>query len=294
MAAAMAAYNAMPDTSGTGAYPALKEEVAGLPAHTIYRPQDLAAAGDKLGVLGWGNGGCADDGASQRLHLAELASHGYVVVAPGAIKSGPGAPPQPAPEAPPPGPPRLIANTTAEQVMQGIEWVLAENAREGSPYYQRIDPAQVAVAGFSCGGLQAIQLAGDPRIHAVVVQNSGVFKDGTQGMENLVVTKDMLNAFHTPVLYLDGGPSDIAYENGMDDYERINHVPIAMINQDTGHGGTYLEPNGGANAQVVVRWLNWQLRGDTEAGSWFVGDDCLLCADDKWTVERKNFPATLD
>jgi len=52
------AFNKLPDTVGTGKYPALKEQVASLPDHVIYRPADLTKLGtDKLGVLAWGNGG---------------------------------------------------------------------------------------------------------------------------------------------------------------------------------------------------------------------------------------------
>src|SRR5580765_5435707 len=68
-----------PDTPGTGRFPATKEEVVSLPAHVVYRPKDLTALGaTKLGVVAWGNGGCSDDGASTRLHLLEIASHGYL------------------------------------------------------------------------------------------------------------------------------------------------------------------------------------------------------------------------
>jgi hypothetical protein len=70
--------NDRPDTPGTGRFPAIKEEVASLPAHVVYRPKDLSALGAlKLGVVAWGNGGCSDDGANSRLHLLEIASHGY-------------------------------------------------------------------------------------------------------------------------------------------------------------------------------------------------------------------------
>src|ERR1043165_8790264 len=50
--------NARPDTPGTGRFPAIKEEVASLPAHVIYRPKDLTALGamNLVGVA-WGNGG---------------------------------------------------------------------------------------------------------------------------------------------------------------------------------------------------------------------------------------------
>src|SRR5688572_33043395 len=74
--------NKRPDTPGTGRFPAMKEEVASLPRHVVYRPRDLAALGStQLGVVAWGNGGCSDDGASSRFHLLEIASHGYLVIA---------------------------------------------------------------------------------------------------------------------------------------------------------------------------------------------------------------------
>jgi hypothetical protein len=101
----------------------------------------------------------------------------------------------------------------------------------------------------------------------------------------------LLADLHFPTLYILGGPSDIAYANGMDDFARIAHVPVAVANIDKGHGGTYWEPNGGAAAQVVVDWLNWRLRGDAEAGRAFVGADCGLCTDPAWTFEAKGLDA---
>lgn len=63
----------MPDTPGTGQFPAMKEEDPSLPDHVVYRPADLSAVGAKgLGIVAWGNGGCSDDGAGVRQHLAEL------------------------------------------------------------------------------------------------------------------------------------------------------------------------------------------------------------------------------
>jgi dienelactone hydrolase len=288
----IAANNKLPDPPGTGPYAAMKEEVASLPKHVVYRPRDLAALGKrKLGVVAWGNGGCSDDGASTRFHLLELASHGYLVIASGKILSGPGAPPrEPQPQAPA-GQPRA-PRTVAADLTAAIDWALAENERRGSPYYGRIDPKQVAVSGWSCGGLQALAAAKDPRVKTVVMQNTGVLNSGPNTtIPGMDLTKDALANFHTPVLYILGGPTDIAYENGMDDFRRIANVPVAVANLPVGHGGTYQEPNGGAAASVAVSWLDWQLRGDAKAGRRFVGDDCGLCRDAKWTFERRNFPS---
>ncbi|NTS65531.1 hypothetical protein HRV97_10195 [Sphingomonas sp. HHU CXW] len=97
--------SALPDTPGSGPFSARKEMDATLPDHVIYRPADLSAAATrKLPIVVWGNGGCAGDGAGQRFHLLELASHGYLVIANGTIASGPGShrlPPRPVS---PPGP----------------------------------------------------------------------------------------------------------------------------------------------------------------------------------------------
>lgn len=284
-----AAYDAMPDTKGTGPYPALKEVDPGLPEHVVYRPADLdRLGGRKLGVLVWGNGGCRDDGASARLHLAQIASHGYLAIAPGRIRSGPGAekvaePPRQldASGAMPP------VRTTTADVLKGLDWALAENSRKGSRYYGRIDPDAVAVAGTSCGGLQAIQAGADPRIRTVIVHNSGIFADGSNPITGMTVDKSMLKKLHTPVLYVLGGRSDVAYPNGTDDFQKIDHIPAMLISSDVGHGGTVRQPNGGTVAQIAVDWLEWQLRGDRRAARTFTGRDCRLCADPSWKVQRK-------
>ena len=89
---AMEAYGKLPDSSGTGAFPAIKAVDPAFPGHVVYRPADLGKLGGRrLPIVLWGNGGCTDDGAAQRLFLEEIASHGYLVIAPGAILSGPGA-----------------------------------------------------------------------------------------------------------------------------------------------------------------------------------------------------------
>jgi hypothetical protein len=281
----------IPDTAGSGPYPALIEVDPTLPDHVVYRPADLSRVGaGKLGVFVWGNGACADDGASARLHLSEIASHGYLVIAPGQWRNGPNAKAPPAPPRAPaadgsfPPPP-----TTAADLAEALDWALAEDARAGSRYAGKIDENAVAIGGFSCGGVQALTLAGDARIKTVVVQNSGIFADDAPRIAGMELKKDGLRALHTPVIYVQGGPTDIAYANGMDDFARIDHVPAAMVNLvGKGHGGTYFEPNGGKAARVVVDWLEWQLRGNADAAKSFLGDDCGLCGDSEVTIERKN------
>jgi hypothetical protein len=295
MADILARQAAMPDTSGTGAFAAIKEEVASLPDHVVYRPAQLDKLGKtKLGIYIFGNGACSDDGASSRLHLLEIASHGYVAIAPGRVRNGPGTtkpldPPKPMQtdaEGKPVFPP---SPTKAADLISGLDWILKQNTDPQSPYYKKVDDKAVAVSGYSCGGVQALRVAADPRIKTVIVMNSGLFNAGAapKGSE-MEAPKSLLETLHTPTLYVLGGSTDIAYNNGMDDFEHINHVPVVVANVlNVGHGGTYWQPNGGKAAHAVVAWLDWQLRNDQKAAAMFVGKDCGLCTDPAWEVKKK-------
>jgi hypothetical protein len=169
---------------------------------------------------------------------------------------------------------------------------LAENLRSGSPYFGRINPKWVAVSGWSCGGLQALEVAADPRVSTVLIHSSGIFPPGANPIPGMTITKAALQKLHTPIIYILGGPTDIAYANGMDDFKAINSVPVFVANLDVGHGGTFMQPNGGYEASVAVSWLDWQLKGDPIAAQRFVGANCGLCKDPIWKVESKNIVAS--
>jgi len=279
-AAQQAAFDAVPDTPGSGPFPAVMESDPTLPDHVIYRPRDLAAVGHKrLGILIWGNGGCSDDGASARLHLAEIASHGYLVIASGRILSGPAK----APGSPTP----TLMTTTGADMIRGLDWAIAENSRRDSPYFNRIDTQAVAFSGHSCGGILSIQMSNDPRVKTLIIHNSGVFPNKPE-RPTLITDKTWLqDRLHTPILYIIGNESDVGHPVALDDFSRINHVPVFLGQLDVGHGGTFREPNGGRAAAAAVAWLDWQLRGDKRAAAQFVGTNCGLCRDSAWKVQRK-------
>lgn len=290
MRAAAQAFEKVPDTAGSGKYPAIKEMIPSLPDHVVYRPKDLASLGtEKLGVVAWGNGGCSADGAGARLHLEEIASHGYLAIAAGTILSGPGSPPHEPPPVPAPGAKREVPlpATHADSLIKAIDWALEENRRKDSPYFHRINPKWIAVSGWSCGGLQALEGAADPRVRTVVIHSSGIFAAGSSPNAEMDIGKAALRKIHTSIIYILGGPKDIAYANGMDDVMRIDKEPVFAANLDVGHGGTFREPNGGREASVAVSWLDWQLKGDQAAAKRFTGAGCGLCQDPDWKVERK-------
>jgi hypothetical protein len=169
--------------------------------------------------------------------------------------------------------------------------------------------------------LQALEVAPDPRITTVLVMDSGIFgpggapkigmppggapkAGGPQGEAPqagapqggapkvpmggaMAITKDALQKLHSPVIYIIGGEKDIAYPQAVDDFAKIDKVPVAMANFDVGHGGTYNQPNGGEFGKIAVAWLQWTLKGDETAGKMFTGQSCGLCNDAKWKFEKK-------
>lgn len=281
-----------PETSlGSGPHKAIMETREGLPTHTVYRPSDLKSVKGKLPVVAWGNGGCANNGSAFRPFLTEIASHGYLVVAIGPMRSErteapprpPVAPTQPAtPPRPPAGPPA----TKAVQLIDAVNWAIAENARRESPFFKRLDTRKIALMGQSCGGVQAIAASADPRVTATVAWNSGLLPQPSTIMEN--VSKEAIEKLHAPIAYINGDPSDIAHNNAKDDFNRIRKVPVLFAwRKGMGHGGTYREPNGGELGPIAVAYLDWRLKCRKSGESVFRGADCRLCRDTNWHIEKK-------
>jgi dienelactone hydrolase len=307
-----------PPPTGSGPYPAVIEGDPGVPGHTIYRPENLSPFNPKnsLPVVAWGNGGCANSSQFYAPFLAEIASRGFLVVA-----IGPYTPGGTANRGGMGGGTGMGMATKSAQLLEALDWATAENKRQDSKYYQKLNPSKFAVFGHSCGGLQALEIAPDARVSTVLVMDSGIFgpgqapKIGTPqggapkeggpqgGMPGgapqggapkmpamggaMAVTKDVLQKLHSPVIYIIGGEKDIAYPQAIDDFAKIDKVPIAMANLDVGHGGTYNQPNGGEFGKVAVAWLQWQLKKDETAGKMFSGQSCGLCKDAKWKFEKK-------
>ena len=265
------------EDGGTGSYKAIMKEEPSLAAHTVFAPQNLKAfsAQKPLPVLVWGNGACSNSPWEHYRFLNEIASHGYIVLATGYI--------------PMDDEPYRGEMSKSEQQIESIDWIIAQNADPKSPYYQKVDTRHICVAGMSCGGLQSLFNCADSRISALMICNSGLFnqQNANQAVGGMPMPpKEKLKEIHTPIIYILGGETDIAYGNGMDDFHRIDHVPAIAVNYPVGHGGTYREPHGGEFTIPALAWLDWQLKGDKEAAKMFLGKDCGLLKREKWTIEK--------
>jgi len=268
------------EDGGTGPYKALMATDSTLGTHTIFRPKDLSVFGErsKLPIIVWGNGACANSPWEHVNFLSEVASHGFLVIAIGPMpaegqRGGAGGP------------------TKSSLLLDAINWAIDQDRDEKSHYHHKLDTTKIAASGMSCGGLQALEAAPDPRVTTAIICNSGILGNpgsGIRGMPNL--TKDHLARLHAPVLYILGGEKDIAYKNGMDDFRRINHVPVFAANLNVGHGGTYGRAHGGDFAKVATAWFQWQLKGDKDAATMFEGEPCGVAKMEGWKVDKKSIP----
>ncbi len=295
---------------GTGPYKAIMATDPSLPEHVIYHPVNMPAAAGRLPIVVWANGSCMHAGNRSRGFLTEIASHGVLVVSAGrmghiALEVGaqenpfvsrPGGPPAP-PPAPPvendPTEPLRSTRSTVEHMRQAVDWAIAQNSRQGSPFFNRLDVAQIGAGGQSCGGGLTTTFAADPRLKTIGIFHSGTRLESSQGRavtaEQAAASRTRLDAIHTPTIIITGDEFlDTAYQGGKDTFNYLSKVPAFHAWQDgLGHVGTYGLPNGGSLGRIAAAWYSWQLRGDREAGRMFSGPNCTLCREATWHVQRK-------
>lgn len=254
------------DYGGSGPQKAIAVREKSLTDFVIYRPVNIRG---KLPVLVFCNGGCMDTSIGYENMLTDIASYGYIVVAIGELQ--------------------MFAqhekdqHTPSSMVKKALDWISLQVSTPASPYYNKIDADRIAAAGHSCGGAQVIANAADQRLKTYLILNAGMGK-----MTMADANAKSLKGLHAPILYLVGGTSDVAWQNAQMDYQNIKKNPVVLAdNTKSGHGGTYEQPNGGANARMVRAWLDWQLKGKAEHKKLFIGGD--LTGYDDWTIKNKNF-----
>ena len=274
----------VPEYGGSGPFKAVAVREKTLQDFVVYRPMNLDAAmnigqrgmfgrgemkREQLPVLIFCNGGCMDTSIGYENMLTEVASYGYVVIAIGELQ--------------------MMAqhekdqHTPSSMVQKALDWICQRAADPASPYYNKVDTTRMAAAGHSCGGAQVLANAADPRLKTYLILNAGMGK-----MTMADASAQSLKQLHGPILYLVGGTTDVAWQNAQMDYEAIKKVPVVLAdNTQSGHGGTYEQPLGGANARMVRAWLDWQLKGKSEPEALFLRSD--LTGYDQWTIKHKNF-----
>jgi hypothetical protein len=176
----------------------------------------------------------------------------------------------------------------SHQLIDAMNWAMAENEREGSAFHHRLDTSGVAVMGQSCGGAQALEASIDPRVRTTVLWNSGLFPEPiSMGGGAALSRSDLKRLLHAPTAFISGDEQDGAFANA--NFDLISHVPVLRAwERGVLHSGTFSERNGGEFAGIAVAWLDWQMKKDNRAAKLFVGKDCGLCVNPRWVVRSKN------
>lgn len=242
-----------PAAASTGPYPTRYEEPTTLRNHTVFRPSTLPAK--KLPVLIWGQSGCIANGLIFKDALREIASWGIVVIASGG--------------------PNQLGTTTVGYMNRSLEWAKEQDGLAGGLYEGKLETARVAVAGHSCGGLEALQFAAThPEVAALGVMNSG----------QLQPNQAQLDAVKAPTLFLLGGPGDVANQNGYRDFSRLDPtLPAFLAADNNGHFGTWYQKDGGGYARILKNWIKYRIEADGIAARQFTG---TLWAG--WKIQRRN------
>ncbi len=241
--------------------------------YRVFSPKNLGQNGIKHPIMVFPAGGMAIQ--SYKGLLDHVASHGFVVIA--------------------------FLPTLVSDLTTGLEWLVAENNREESLFFGKLDTGRITAMGQSFGALMAFQLAADPRM-ITTIHLSGGTMEPHKPIENL----------HAPALFLcgddpeklDGGGmavGDMAYANCEADFdiattpvfyavvENGSHVSVIDKLMGAGFGTDQNDPQRKLFYKAIAGWLRWQIADDQSLEEMFVGDDCDLCAPDSgYVVKQKN------
>jgi fermentation-respiration switch protein FrsA (DUF1100 family) len=216
--------------------------------YTLFRPETLEAD-KKYPVLTWGNGTCSQPFLFEEL-LTHVASHGFIIIASNW---------------------RWVAS--GEEMLHGIDYILSENERSGSPLFGKIDTKALGAFGHSQGSMATVVVGADPRIVSTVP---------IQGANAADVAR-----LKGPTFIIAGEKDMIVDPKGVEQAFHSATVPAIFglaMGQD--HLMPGLDPS--PILKAVTAWLKLQLAGDQSVRDLFYGMPCGLCSDPTWRIERRN------
>jgi hypothetical protein len=235
----------------------------------VYRPRNLAQSGYCHPILIWANGytdnpepnppQCVvDQGANkwcgQYLPLMNhLASHGFVVVASLSTATGSGNPL-----------PTIV----------GLDWILEQAKDPSSPYYNRLDTANIGQLGHSFGGMSTCMSASEPRYKALAT----------------VCGTRALTGVHTPMLFYCGGrDATVSCDSVKQTYASVTTHPAFFVNETNADHGSWVYGGArGVSLSSLAAWFRVHLMGDTANRKYFYGANCTFCTDNRVQVERNS------
>jgi pimeloyl-ACP methyl ester carboxylesterase len=235
--------------------------------YEAYYPMEIGRGGVKSPIVIWGNGAGSTSSTAYATILNHMASHGFAVFACNCSPQG--------------------ADDTA-----AIDWAIAENTRQGSVFYGKLDTTKIAAMGHSAGSLAAFAIANDPRLTTTMHLDGGTFPPHTDA-KNLV----------KPAAFIcgddpgDGGNGitvgDLARPNCDSDFQGAT-TPVWYGDVIGASHVTAVAPATDPRMvqflTAIGAWLRWQLAGDQTMKAYFVpASTCAFCTKPSvWKVQEKN------
>ena len=238
----------------------------------IYRPKDLATSGYCHPILVWANGHtdnpepnpplCVTDSAANKWcgqylpMMNHLASHGFVVIA-------------------------SLSTTTSKgdplPTIAGLDWLIQQSETSSSPYYHRLDTANIGQLGHSEGAMSTCMVASEPRYKALAAIS------GTRA----------LTGVHTPMLFFCGGKDTVVPCDGVRNvFLTVTNQPAFFIDElNSDHGSWVYQGAKGVSLSMAAAWFRVHLMGDTANRKYFYGSGCTFCTDSRVKVEQNSLIA---
>ncbi|HEY5956229.1 MAG TPA: hypothetical protein VIV60_06745, partial [Polyangiaceae bacterium] len=238
----------------------------------IYRPKNLSDSGYCHPILVWANGhtdnpepnppSCVVDSGANKWcgqylpMMNHLASHGFVVIA-------------------------SLSTTTSRgeplPTIAGLDWLLKQAEDSTSPYYHRLDTANIGQLGHSEGGMSTCMVASEPRYKALM---------------SICGTR-ALTGVHTPMLFFCGGKDTVVACSGVRDvFLTVTTQPAFFMNEkDSDHGKWVYGGANGPSLSGAAAWFRVHLMGDTANRKYFYGSGCTFCSDSRVTAEQNSLMA---
>jgi hypothetical protein len=180
-------------------------------------------------------------------HYDRWASHGFVIYSPDS------------------------STGNGSELKAGIDYLIAENDRQGSEFYQKLDTTKIAATGHSLGGESVFAMADDPRLTTTIIIAGG--------------SMDGMGATHLrkPTAYICGATDNLATPNSERDYTATT-VPIFMTVMD----GVDHITAARMGWPAMIAWLRWHLAGEVERRAEFLDPNCEFCTG-IWKSKSKNW-----
>jgi len=214
-------------TDGAGPYKEVVKEKNVGPGGWLIYPKDIGKDGVKhpLFVFGPGGGTTPSTYESSGMHWDRYGSYGFVIYA------------------------VQMSGQSGAPMKAAIDWLIAQNDKQDSPLYQKLDTTKICAAGHSMGSVMTFASQPDERVTTTIHISGGSF-DG-MGPSRLM----------KPTMFL-CGPSqsaDTAYPQCERDFMNTTVPTFYTAIQGSDH-----LTSGRLGWPAIIAWMLWHLSGHEE------------------------------